>query len=283
MKGESLWVLLGTCLFLNLLGCSQDSGGDPKGRSSTETLTLTGASTIAPLVSELGKKFEQENPGIRIDVQTGGSARGLADARQGLADIGMVSRALTSEEAEGMQVFLIGRDGISIILHQDNPLTQISSSQVVDIYTGEIENWGEVIDRDAPITVVNKSEGRSTLTRFLDYFDLEAQEIVADVVIGDDQQGIKTVAGNPDAIGYVSIGSAAFSIEQGEVPIQLVALDGVEATDDTVADGTFPLLRLLNLVTFGDPTPVARQFIEFAQAEENHEIIRQQHFVPPLR
>lgn len=283
MKRVGLGVLLGTSLCLNLLGCGQDSGGDPNGRASTQTLTLTGASTVAPLATELGKKFEQENPGIHINVQTGGSARGLADARQGLADIGMVSRALTPEEAEGMQVFLIGRDGISIILHQDNPLTELSSSQVVDIYTGEIENWGELIDREAPITVVHKAEGRSTLTRFLDYFDLEAQEVVADVVIGDNQQGIKTVAGNPDAIGYVSIGSAAFSIEQGQVPIKLVALDGIEATDDTVADGTFPLLRLLNLVTFGDPTPTARQFIEFAQAEENHDIIRQQNFVPPLR
>ena len=46
-------------------------------------LVLTGSSTVAPLASEIGKGFESENPGVRVDVQTGGSSRGIADARQG--------------------------------------------------------------------------------------------------------------------------------------------------------------------------------------------------------
>lgn len=61
---------------------------------------LTGSSTIAPLMAEIGKRFEERNPDIRVDVQTGGSSRGIADARSGLADIGMVSRALKSEEQD---------------------------------------------------------------------------------------------------------------------------------------------------------------------------------------
>ena len=55
------------------------------------------------------------------------------------------------------------------------------------------------------MTVVNKAEGRSTLELFLDYFKLKSPDVQADVVIGDNEQGIKTVAGNPNAIGYVSI------------------------------------------------------------------------------
>ncbi len=67
---------------------------------ATERLTLTGSSTIAPLALEIGKRFEQQNPGVRVDVQTGGSSRGVNDARTGLAGIGMASRALNESETD---------------------------------------------------------------------------------------------------------------------------------------------------------------------------------------
>jgi phosphate transport system substrate-binding protein len=67
----------------------------PKAGLKHQKLIITGASTIAPLVSELCKRLENQHPGTGIDVRTGGSARGFADASQGLSDIGMVCQALT--------------------------------------------------------------------------------------------------------------------------------------------------------------------------------------------
>jgi len=251
----------------------------PKAGLKQQKLIITGASTIAPLVSELGKRFEKQHPGTRIDVHTGGSARGLADASQGLSDIGMVSEALTEKDQKGMQVFLIGRDGISIIVHADNPLDKIVSKQVVAVYTGKIKNWKDLGSKDAPITLVHKAEGRSTQTLFLDYFGIDNKAVKADVVIGDDQQGIKTVAGNPNSIGYVSIGSTEQSIKQG-VKVKLLILDGVKATSANVEDGSFPWKRSLNLVTKGQPTELTKQFIDFTQAQENYDIFRKENFVP---
>ncbi len=82
---------------------------------------------------------------------------------------------------------------------------------------------------------------------FLDHFKLDAAAIRADVVIGDNQQGIKTVAGNPQAIGYVSIGTAEYEASRS-TPIRVLPLDGVEASTANVAGGRFPLSRPLNLV-----------------------------------
>ena len=62
--------------------------------ADAQKLVLTGSSTIAPLALEIGKRFEKLNPGVRVDVQSGGSTRGVNDARAGLADIGMASRTL---------------------------------------------------------------------------------------------------------------------------------------------------------------------------------------------
>ena len=249
------------------------------GPSSDQKLTLTGSSTVAPLIGEIAKRYEAENPGVRIDVQTGGSSRGLADASQGLADIGMISRGLKDGEESEFQGFVIAKDGIGLIVHADNPVQTISDQQVVDIYKGQVDAWQAVGGNEAPITVVNKAEGRSTLELFLKYFGLENSQVQADVIIGDNQQGIKTIAGNPDALGYVSIGAAEYDITQGS-PIKLLPVDGVAATTEAVQDGSFPLSRPLTLVVTEPPTDLTEDFIHFAQSEQVHDIVRAQNFVP---
>ena len=258
-----------------LLSC----GGDAGGRSQIkQKLVITGSSTIAPLMVEIGRRFEAENPGTRIDVQTGGSSRGVRDASQGLADIGMVSRAL--KPADGpLLPFIIAHDGIGLIVHQTNPVQELSREQVIAIYTGKITRWAEVGGPDLPITVVSKAEGRSTLELFLAYYGLENTQIRAQIIIGDNEQGIKTVAGNPGAIGYVSIGTAEYDIEQG-VAIRLLPVEGVAATRENVSNQTFPLSRQLNLVTAEKPEGLAKTFIDFAQSDTVADIIEDLYFVP---
>jgi phosphate transport system substrate-binding protein len=262
-------------LSMPLASCSSPSGNDGAARSQ---LVLTGSSTVAPLAAEIGKRFETQHPGVRVDVQTGGSSRGIADARRGLADIGMASRALNPAEND-LLAFSIARDGICLIVHRDNPVQSLSDEQVVAIYTGRVENWKDVGGSDAPITVVNKAEGRSTLELFLTYFKLDSADVQADVVIGDNEQGMKTVAGNSNAIGYVSLGTAAYDAKHA-IPIKLLPVGGVAASVQNVADGNFPLSRPLNLVTREVPTGLVREFIEFAQSDAVHDLIREQYFVP---
>jgi phosphate transport system substrate-binding protein len=251
-------------------GCSsQDTGS---------RIVVTGASTIAPLMGEIGRRFEQTHPGVRVDVQTGGSSRGVADARKGLSDIGMASRPAKADESD-LQWFPIALDGVALILHSSNPVKELSADQVRAIYRGEIQNWSELGGADLPITVVNKAEGRSTLELFLAYFKLEATEIKPDVVIGDNQQGIKTVSSDPAAIGYVSIGTAEFEIKRGTT-LQALPLEGVAASIDTVRAGRFALSRPLNLVTSAAPEGLAKELIEFARSPEVRDLIEAQFFVP---
>lgn len=241
-------------------------------------LVITGSSTVAPLAAEIGKRFESLHPDVRVDVQTGGSSRGIADARQGLADIGMASRALKPEESD-LFGFAIARDGVAVILHAANPVQTLTADQVVAIYTGRITRWSEVGGTDAPITVVNKAEGRSTLELFLHYFKLESPAVKAHVVIGDNEQGIKTVAGNPDAIGYVSVGAAEYSATHG-APVKLLPMKGVTASIATVKDGSFPLSRPLNLVTKSEPAGLVKAYIDYARSPAVHDLVEQLYFVP---
>ena len=148
----------------------------------------------------------------------------------------MVSRSLKPEEQD-LQAHAIAWDGVGVILHVSNPVAALSRQQIIDIYTRKITNWNAAGGRDAPVTIVNKAEGRSTLELFLTYTKLKNSDIKSHVVIGDNSQGIKTVAGNPNAISYVSIGAAEYEAGHG-APIKLLPLDGIAATVANVRNGT---------------------------------------------
>src|SRR5688500_13320840 len=253
-------------------------GWSQPGNAASQKLVLTGASTIAPLAGELARRFESLHPGTRVDVQTGGTGRGINDVRKGIADIGMVSRSLRPEEKD-LQAHTIALDGVGIVLHASNPVAALSQQQISDIYTGKTANWKAVGGRDARITVVNKAEGRSTLELLLGYLKVKNSDIKPSVIIGDNAQGIKTVAGNPNAIGYVSIGTAEYEAANG-IQIKLLPLDGTAASVANVRNGTFPLSRPLNLITQGVPRGLARDFIEFARSEQVHDLVEAQYFVP---
>lgn len=249
--------------------------------TNIQKLVLTGSSTVAPLAAEIGKRFELLHPNVRVDIQTGGSSRGVSDARAGLADIGMVSRALKDDEKDLLQ-FTIALDGISIILNKANPVQSLNKQRIIDIYTGKVLNWKDVGGNNAPITVVNKAEGRSTLELFLHYFGLKNTDVKPQVVIGDNQQGIKTVIGNPDAIAYVSVGTAEYEASQGAT-IKSLPLEGIAASVENVRNRSFPLSRPLNLVTRGQPVGLAKDFIDFAQLPQVNDLIEAQYFVPVPR
>ncbi len=257
------------------VGASNSKAGTP---ALTGTVSVVGSSTIAPLASELGRRFEAQNPGVRINVEMGGSTRGVVDARSGQADIGMVSRALKPDEGD-LIPFLIARDGVAMIVHSAISVQELSREQIISMYTGRTTNWRDVGGPDLAITIVNKAEGRSTLELFLHHFGLKATDIKASVVIGDNQQGIKSVASIPGAIGYVSIGTAEAAVADG-VGIRILPLEGVAASTANVLNGTFPFARELNLVTKTPPTGVAEAFIEYALSREADPAIEDLFFVP---
>lgn len=241
-------------------------------------LVITGSSTVAPLVAEMAKRFEGLHAGVRIDVQTGGSGKGITDARNGVADLGMASRELKGDEEE-LTAHRIAVDGVVLIVNSSNPVTELTDQQVVDIYSDRINNWKDVGGEDREITVAHKAEGRATLEVFLDYFGLENPRVRADVIVGDNEHGVKTVAAAEGAIGYVSIGTAEANARAG-VPIRLVPVGGVAPTAANVTSGAFPICRPLNLVTSDSPDRLAMAFIDFCQSEEVHDLVVSQYFVP---
>jgi phosphate transport system substrate-binding protein len=259
-------------LLFAAFGCGQGAAGGER-----KILTIAGASTIQPIAEEAAPLFESKKSGVKVEIQGGGSSVGAKSPIEGKADIGMVSRPLKPEES-ALVATKIAEDGIAILVHKDNPLTGITKEQVVKLYTGEAPNWKDIGGNDGSVTLITKESGRSTLELFAKHFEIE-KKIKADaIVIGPNGQAIKTLEGNPNAIAYISIGSAEKAVEQGS-PIKLLSLDGVAATVENVRNGTYPLRRPLHLVTKGEPAGVAKEFIDFILSPEGQSVVARQDFV----
>ena len=241
-------------------------------------LTLTGSSTLAPLMTELAKRFRLRHPGVEIAVEAGGSTRGAADALAGRADIGMVSRALNPNE-RALFVFTLARDGIALQVHSDNPLKALTRDQAIGLFTGLIDNWKALGGPDARVEVISRREGHSSLEIVSHHFGLDPGQIRAARIAGDNAEAAAALAGNRHALAFYSLGLCEDLMQKG-VPVKALALDGLEASTRAVAAGRWPLARPLNLVTRGVPAGAARAFIEFALSAQARDIIREYDFVP---
>lgn len=248
-------------------------------RESSDAIMVTGSSTIAPLVADAAKQYEATHPGVRIEVQSGGSSRGISDATSGIADLGMISRSLNDEEKSKLTAHPLAMDGVCVIVHRDNPVKQLDKQQLIEIYTKKITNWKEVGGNDATIVVANKAGGRSTLEVFLHYLGLDHADVRADIVVGENLHAIHSVAGNPNTIGYVSIGTATAE-EKAGTRIQLVTTGNIVPTMTSVKDGSFPITRPLNIVTDAETSPAAQAFFDYLMSTEIHDIIEKHFFVP---
>lgn len=238
-------------------------------------LLITGSSTIAPVLTEIAEKYEAEKK-VRVDIQTGGSTKGAIDIKKGLSNIGMVSKAI--KEAD-LKTYLIAKDGLALIVNKKNKVLELSKEKVKNIYLGKITNWSQLGGENAPITVVHKAQGRATLKVFLKAFKLKNTEIKPNIIVGDNEQGVKTIANDKNAIGYVSVGAAIIN-QKYNVPISLIKLDGVEPSIKNIKNGKYPIVRELNLVTGVRPDKESLKFIKYIYSSAAKKIIERNHFVP---
>ncbi|MDY5932193.1 MAG: substrate-binding domain-containing protein [Candidatus Ornithospirochaeta sp.] len=108
-------------------------------------LTISGSSSVYPVMEVLKEAYEKLNPGVEIVLQQSDSTTGINDAISQISDIGMASRDLKeSELAKGLTSVKIAIDGIAVIVNKANAVSGLTVDQVKDIYTGAIASWSQV-------------------------------------------------------------------------------------------------------------------------------------------
>jgi len=261
-------------------GCGRPSGSTGDASEGAESLsgeiTVVGSTTVQPVAEVLAGAFEELHPGCVITVQGGGSSVGVTSAGQGTADIGSVSRDISTEEfAEfpGLVVHTIARDGIAVVVDPGVPVDCLTIDQVRGIFSGSITNWSAAGGPDMPIVVVSREEGSGTRGAFEELMLGEGVQISSGAILQASNGAIlTTVSGTPGAIGYLSFGYL-------DPSVKALSIDGVAPTPANAANGTYTAVRPLNLVTSGDPDGLARAWIDFIYSADGQAIVVEQGYL----
>ncbi len=216
---------------------------------TTTPITFAGSSTLLPVIEQLtpflSSPSNSPHQRYRIAVQGGGSSMGIKSVQLGMADIGMVSRELSAKEQQRFHSLSLAYDLIALIVHRDNTISNITSSEVRSIYSGQQRFWPHSTD---PINIISKEHGRATRAVFDRTFDLKGRLSRKALFIGANGQAIITVSNDPNAIAYVAYSAAKAAIEIDAAHIKIVRLDNkVPDPKNALAQG-YPLLRPLNLI-----------------------------------
>lgn len=272
-------LLLAAVLTLTLAACgskndtntddsSNDTNNDNTQTAITGTVATDGSTSMEKVIGALSESFMANNADATVTYNPTGSGSGITAVQEGTCDIGLSSRALKDEEkAAGLKETILAYDGIAIIVHPDNPVSDLTIEQIAQLYTGEITNWKDVGGNDAQVVLIGREAASGTRDGFESITGTKEkcqyrQELTS---TGD---VITAVSQNPDAIGYASLASIKDSVKALNV-------DGVTPSEDTVKDGSYKVQRPFVLVTVEGKalTPVAQAFFDYATSSDAAAII----------
>ncbi|MDD6160102.1 MAG: phosphate ABC transporter substrate-binding protein [Oscillospiraceae bacterium] len=265
---KTISVVLTAILTLSLLaGCG--------GKTVSGTVATDGSTSMEKVIGALGESFENENSGVTFTYNPTGSGSGITAVSEGRCDIGLSSRNLKDEEvSNGLKGTVLAYDGIAIIVHPENTVSDLTVEQIAAIYTGEITNWSEVGGADGQIVLIGREAGSGTRDGFESVTGTKdkcqyRQELTS---TGD---VITTVAGNPNALGYASLASVKDTVKA-------VSVGGVTPSESTIKDGSYAVQRPFVLVTKegAQLSDVAQAFFNYAMSESAKELISAAGVVP---
>ncbi|MDY6903078.1 MAG: phosphate ABC transporter substrate-binding protein [Thermodesulfobacteriota bacterium] len=267
-----------------------------------EKLTIAGSSTVKPIAEAASKAFKATHPDVMVIIGGGGSSSGVKNAGQGTVDIGMASRKVKDKEMNQFPSLVpipIGLDGVAIIVNKKNPVNSITRSQLQQIYTGEMTSWKALGGNDASIDLVGILLKHGTAEVFMKFAGLEGVEegegagkVIRYKKDGATASGSVTAKGadgnkpacaavltKPNAISFASIGFAQSLAEKG-AGIKLLELDGVKPEIVNVKNGSYPLVRPLQVITNGEATGLAAEFIDFLMGSKGQKIVADKGYIP---
>ena len=124
---------------------SQGNQGAYTASGKSGKVTVAGSSSVTPVMEKLAEAYKALNSDVTVEVQQSDSTTGVTSSIEGVCDIGMASRDLKDEEtAKGAQGQVIAMDGIAVVVNNDNPVDDLTSEQVKDIYVGDTTDWSDL-------------------------------------------------------------------------------------------------------------------------------------------
>lgn len=219
--------------------------------SRAASITVKGSDTLVILAQQWAKTYMEKKPEVKIQVTGGGSGTGIAALQNQTTDLCNSSRSMKAAEiGECIKAFSkrpteykVALDGLSVYVHESNPVKELTLEQVKLIFTGKIKNWSKVGGPNAPITLYSRENSSGTYEFFKEHV-LEGEDFASRAqTMPGTASVVETVARDKNGIGY---GGAAYGKGAKHLAIKKdESSPAIEPNEETVVKGTYPIWRYL--------------------------------------
>jgi len=260
--------------------------------ASGATIRQTGSTTLLPLAQKWHEGFNKLHPDVNIAVSGGGSGTGIKALISKTTEIADSSREIKDKEVEQAKAagvtpveHLVAYDGIAIIVHKDNPLTQISLQQLSDLYTGATKTWDELGTKGlGKVQLINRDSSSGTYDSFKEmvvqlHGKAKDKDFTPGTLNQTSNQAILSMVGQTKtAIGYVGLGYVDDTVKV----LKVVGEDGqaVSPSIETVQSKKYPVARALYCYTNGEPSGMVKEYLDWIKGAEGQAIVKELGFVP---
>lgn len=251
---------------------------NPLMAAKKKQITITGSTTVLPIAQAAAEAFMDKND-VNISVRGGGSGVGVAALINKTATIANSSRPMKAKEitqAKSAGVnpvsYAVANDGITIVVHKNNSVKDLSIKQIRDIYTGRVTNWSQVGGPNLPLVIISRDVASGTFEVFNEKVLSGAKVIDSAMMLASNNAVATTVGDTPGAIGYIGLGYVTDKTK-------IVTVEGVTPSVKTIKSGEYKISRKLYMFTNGKATGDAARFLNFIFSPEGQKIVEEQGFI----
>ncbi len=243
-------------------------------------LVIKGSTTVLPIAQKAAEAYMAENPDVKISLSGGGSGNGIKAIIDGTADIGNASRFIKQKEVDLANTkgvypvpFRIALDAIVPVVNNKNHVSDLTLSQLKDIYLGIIKDWKELGGTPGKIVVISRDSSSGTFGVWKDLVMKKERVIPSALTVPSNGGIVQAVATTPGAIGYVGLGYL-------NSEIKAVKVEGIKGTEENTLNGSYPISRGLFMFTKGWPKGDTMSFISFVLSKKGQELVKEAGSIP---
>jgi phosphate transport system substrate-binding protein len=268
-------------------GCKPSGSGGSGGGGRATIIQNRGSDTMVNLAQAWAEAYSKTHPEVKVEVGGGGSGVGIAALIRGTVDIANSSRDIKPSEVEQMKKntgkepkeFTVGYDALAIFVHRNNPLDNITTEQLAQIYMegGKITKWSQLgvtlPGGGDDIVRVSRQSSSGTYEFFREHVLNNKDFKLGSRDMNGSKEVVELVGNTPTAIGYSGMGYATDKVK-------MLKVDGVPPTVETTMNRTYPIARALHLYTLGEPTGAVKDYIEWILSEPGQTLVQKTGYVP---
>ena len=268
MRLRSLCPFLVILLVMQLCACS----AAPTATPAPERLRIAGSTSMTAVLRDLAAEFQAKNPNVLVEVQGGGSSVGWDELRAERVEIAALSGWDEGQPVpEGYRLTPVGRDAVAVIVHAQNPISNVTTLQLRALFAGEILDWSALGGSAGEPAIVSREDGSGTRAAF-EARIMGGQRVTLNALVMPTTEAmVDYVATHRSAVGYV----VSSAIPDGRVKI--VPVEGLLPSAEAVRTGAYYLSRVLHLAVREPPPTGVQAFLDFVQGPVGQSIIETHH------